>query len=125
MIFEELKVVFSQKITLKLHKSNLYVPRKCLGGLYHHAEIGIFTVEALCISNSPTGVWPTLYLDSYCYHMLHDVVDIRKLGVKFNKIRCSCHWQPIDVGFNNLFNSHFFVLDMIGILNLGKKSSGS
>ncbi len=57
---------------------------------------------------APLNVQPILYLDSYCCHMLRGVVsEIQKLGIEVQHIpgECTSFCQPVDVGFNKLFEN--------------------
>ncbi len=78
------------------------------------------------ISKAPTDIWPILCLDSYCCHMLHNVIDkIRKLGVKVQHIPagCTCYCQPADVRYNKLFKSRSCPLWHDWIKEFGKEKT--
>ncbi len=108
----------AKKELLTYHEGPIYV---CQEHAWMDCNVMLRWVDSVLKSyviKAPPDVRPILYLDSYCCHMLHDVIDkIRKLAVKDQHIPagCTCYCQPVDVGYNNHSKTIFAVFGRIGL----------
>ena len=60
------------------------------------------------VDTAPQNMVPLLFLDSYCCHMMHLVVNvIQDLGVEVEHIPggCTSLCQPVDIGINKRFKA--------------------